>query len=120
MLTIVQPDEDKRTVEPFPWVCGVEVAPIDENGQVDQAAKQQAWTRNISATGVSLFQTKLAEHGRVLITIPVDGEEVSVEAEVRHWHPLGDNVIEVGCRSTAPPEREGAEATDHLENWWPD
>ena len=43
------------------------------------------------------------DQGRVLITIPGgDGNEpVQVPAEVRHWHALSENVLEVGCRFDA-------------------
>lgn len=100
-LTIRRPmGEERRRHERIPLVKEVKVTPIDAHGKTDPEASQVAWTRNISATGISLLQARLADR-RVLITFPTDGDPVSLQAEVRHWHTLGDNVIEVGCRFEA-------------------
>lgn len=85
----------------LPFTTSVQVTPLDDAGQADWAASQPAMARNISAGGVSLLQSHLATQGRVLITIPTGGEPISLPAEVRHWHALSANVLEVGCRFAA-------------------
>jgi anti-sigma regulatory factor (Ser/Thr protein kinase) len=95
------------------WSLGglVKVAPIDEWGRVHADAGQDAVARNISAGGIAFLGTDLAPAERVLLTIPLGDQSVQVQAVVRHWQPLGDNVVEVGCRfETALPALTWMEA----------
>lgn len=80
----------------------VRVVPIDASGEIDWPASREALMRNVSANGVALLQSEPAPAGRVLITIPTLGEPLAVVAEVRHWHEVGDSIVEVGCRFERP------------------
>jgi anti-sigma regulatory factor (Ser/Thr protein kinase) len=112
-----QPDENRASPR-WPFQQEVHVAPIGEDGQADLSRGGPALTRNISAGGIALLQTHIATQGRILVTIPTpSGEPVQIPASVRHWHALGDGVLEVGCRFEAaapaegiPPELEGVHA----------
>jgi anti-sigma regulatory factor (Ser/Thr protein kinase) len=93
--------EEKRSWSRHPIHQNVRVSPIDGNGRVHWEDSLEAVTRNISADGIALLQTHLAATPRVLITIPLGGTSVSLPAEVRHWHTLEGQILEVGCRFDA-------------------
>ncbi len=98
-----QPDENRGDTR-MPFQQTVQVTPIRPDGAVAWSEGTTALTRNISLGGIGLLQTHLAAQGRVLVTIPTEsGEPIQVPAEVRHWHALSENVLEVGCRFEAPP-----------------
>ncbi len=108
--------EEKRAHARHALQKTVRVAPIGADGSVDWGSAHDSLARNISQEGIALLQSRLQTSGRVLITIPVEGGSVSVPAEVRHWHSLGDNVVEVGCRFEALARLTGPEApaTDEI------
>jgi anti-sigma regulatory factor (Ser/Thr protein kinase) len=94
---------ENRVADRLPFAQGVEVTPVDAAGRADWSQTHPALARNISEGGVALLQSHLATRGRVIITIPTGGEPIQVPAEVRHWHALSENVLEVGCRFEAGP-----------------
>src|SRR6202011_2250239 len=100
-----------------------QVAPVREDGFVDWSAAQAAVSRNLSAEGMAVLQAKLADTDRVVIALQVDGQPVYVPAEVRHCRPVGDGMVELGCRfqaaadavrDAAPPAGTASEAVDRL------
>ena len=93
---------EKRGAPRLPLGGSVHVAPIGAGGTIDPAAGRAAVARDISSEGIGFLQADLAPSGRVMITIPTAGEPICVAAEVRHWHALGDQLIEVGCRFEKP------------------
>jgi anti-sigma regulatory factor (Ser/Thr protein kinase) len=115
-LTIRKGDpEEKRSQQRLPLSQSVHVTPIDARGQVNWQAGQDAVARNISSGGIALLQSGAMAGGRVLITLPkgLSGQQepISIPAEIRHWHDMGDNVIEVGCRFESPlSSAEGSSA----------
>ena len=94
--------EEKRVRPRMPLSGSVHVAPIGPGGAVDPTQRREAVARDISAEGIGFFQSDLAPSGRVMITIQTGGEPICVPAEVRHWHALGDQIVEVGCRFETP------------------
>jgi anti-sigma regulatory factor (Ser/Thr protein kinase) len=103
VLGLRRPASEEKRVQPRQNVSrGVQVTPVSDQGEVNRGAAREAVMRNVSADGVALLQAEPAPAGRVLITIPTPGEPIEVMAEVRHWHELGDSVVEVGCRFEKP------------------
>jgi anti-sigma regulatory factor (Ser/Thr protein kinase) len=108
--------EDQRAHPRLPVHERVRVAPIDDSGRVDLDSQYDALTRNISHGGITLLQPGPSANKRVLITIPNGESTLSLPAEARHWHRLGPNVVEMGCRFEFPLQPPGAPAeavTDH-------
>jgi anti-sigma regulatory factor (Ser/Thr protein kinase) len=105
------PAEERRAQPRWPLTQPVRVAPVGPGGEPDWASAREALARDISPGGVALLQSRLAASGRVVITIPTGGAPVTVPAEVRHWHDLGGDVVEVGCRFESPlPSAPAGEA----------
>jgi anti-sigma regulatory factor (Ser/Thr protein kinase) len=112
ILQLHSQGEEKRVLPRWSMTRDVIVSPLNERGQVDELASQHALARNISQGGIGLLQTQLAPSSRILIAIPLSrgsgagapsgSETISVQAEVRNWHVLGDGIIEVGCRFETP------------------
>jgi hypothetical protein len=96
---------EKRERPRWPLPGRLSVAPIDDAGQVQWGAAQQAAGRNISTDGLAFVGSGLPPCQRVLLTIPTGGQPVQVQAEVRHWQSLEGNVVEVGCRFERPAAR---------------
>ncbi len=94
--------EEKRSEPRWPLNGRVHVAPIDDQGRVCWEDSRDAVSRNISTGGLAFLGNGLPPAERVLLTIPGSQPPVQVQAEVRHWHALGGNVVEVGCRFEAP------------------
>jgi anti-sigma regulatory factor (Ser/Thr protein kinase) len=106
LMTVRRQGEEARLQPRWPFQHTVRVAPVGEDGKADLANSHLAQARNISHGGIALLQSHFAAHGSVMITIPTPGgEPIQVPAEVRHFHALSENVLEVGCRFTAPPEQ---------------
>jgi anti-sigma regulatory factor (Ser/Thr protein kinase) len=103
VLGLRRPATEEQRAQPRRDVSRpVRVVPIDASGEIDWPAAHEALMRNVSGDGLALLQAVPAPAGRVLITIPTPGEPVAVVAEVRHWHEVGDSVVEVGCRFERP------------------
>jgi anti-sigma regulatory factor (Ser/Thr protein kinase) len=90
--------EEKRARPRHPFQQGVRVTPLGPSRPDGWEGGQAALTRNVSADGLALVQAHLPTTERVLITIPCEGGPVSLPAVVKHWHRLGENAFEVGCR----------------------
>lgn len=115
ILGIRRPAAEEKRAQPRQNVSrGVQVAPVTAGGKVDRPSAHGAVMRNVSPDGVALLQAEPAPTGRVLIIIPTAGEPMEVMAEVRHWHELSDNLIEVGCRfeKPVPLDELGVECLD--------
>jgi anti-sigma regulatory factor (Ser/Thr protein kinase) len=125
VLTLRRASGLERRQQPrLPFQERVEVAPLRPDGSPDWDAAYEAVSRNLSADGISLLQTRLESSDRVLVGLMTDDGPVYLPAEVRHWQSVGDNVVELGCRfeaaeqpAPAPPSLPGpaaAEAIDAL------
>lgn len=95
---------DERRGEPrMPVHRPVQVTPLDDAGQAQPEESRPAVAFNVSRGGIAFLHPDQEPPSRVLLTIQAGEEAVAMPAEVRHWRPVGDNVIEVGCRFESPP-----------------
>ncbi len=98
----------------------IQVAPIRPDGSVDWQAAYLAVAQNLSAQGIGILQAQLATSERVLVGVEVEGRTIYVPAQVRHCQPVGESVVELGCRFTFdnPPapagEGAGVEAIEEI------
>jgi anti-sigma regulatory factor (Ser/Thr protein kinase) len=89
---------EKRRSSRVPLTQPLHVAPIRSDGTVDWDAAYAALSKNLSDSGVSLFQEKLAETNRILLGISINNQFHYLPAEVRHCRSLGGDMVELGCR----------------------
>jgi anti-sigma regulatory factor (Ser/Thr protein kinase) len=92
----VRRSAEKRGQPRIPFVRGVRVTPLGDDGQADEQAAYAALARDISSAGIGMLQGQPVRSGRVLITIPTEEGPISLPATVRHWEQVGD-LVEVGC-----------------------
>jgi anti-sigma regulatory factor (Ser/Thr protein kinase) len=101
ILGVRKAEPEKRAQRRVPLHQNVRVAPLGDDGTVHWDAAQDALARDVSLNGMGLLQTGLEETERILITLPIEGQAVSIPAEVRHWQHVGENLVEMGCRFEA-------------------
>lgn len=114
LMMIRRSGEDRRRQRRWTHFGPIRVTPLDDAGRPEPGADRDVVGRNISTGGIAFLADGLAPGKRVRLTLP--GEQpVEVQAEVRHWQRLGENVVEVGCRFEAPAgwKGEGDTADSH-------
>jgi anti-sigma regulatory factor (Ser/Thr protein kinase) len=108
--------KERRVHTRMPFLRNVRVTPVDASGAADWPASREVVAHDLSAQGIGFLQDRLDSSTRVLITIPTEsGRSISLPAEVRHWHSLGDQIVEVGCRFEARmpvPQPDALPASD--------
>lgn len=97
-LTIRRQGEEKRQHLRRSVQETVRVAPVAADGTVDWQAAYDALARNLSEGGIGLLQNRLASSQRVLIGLDWEGKVLYVPAEVRNCEPLGEGLVQLGCR----------------------
>lgn len=91
------PSAEHRHEPRLPVQTRIKVAPIRGDGSVDWSAAEEAITRNLSQGGALLLHQSLAQAERVMLTLDVDGQSLHLPAQVRHWTPLEEGLVEIGC-----------------------
>jgi anti-sigma regulatory factor (Ser/Thr protein kinase) len=88
---------EKRQEAREPLRQSVQVTPVRPDGSIDWKAASNAVVQNLSPSGMSLLQSKLANSNRVILGVEIEGEMIYLPAEVRRSRPIGDGVVELGC-----------------------
>ncbi len=115
ILTLARPSgEEKRRAPRLAMQRPIRVAPIRADGGVDWDAAHEAVAQNLSADGIAILQSRLANSDRILIGIDWHGQMLYVPAEVRHCQSRGGDVVELGCHFQVPPlaAKNGASSAD--------
>jgi anti-sigma regulatory factor (Ser/Thr protein kinase) len=91
----------QRAEERLNYARPVRVTPIGADGVVDPRQTWDALTRDVSAGGVALIQTKGHTATRVLIELRDGDQPVYVAADVCRVTPMDEQLFQIGCRFTA-------------------
>lgn len=111
-FNMVRPGINRRKQRRLQTHQPVRVASYGENGKVDWGKALDALTLDLSSGGASMLHPPVENATRLMIEINGPDGKMYIPAEVCRSQKIADNMVQIGCRFTAPgPDQSGVYTT---------